>query len=469
EQRVEDQHQLYSILLMVLLFLSLLTTLTAWRLKVKQVRFLHETGLSMFYGGVMGVLIRYTSMPSETAIAYTFPINITNRTTPSTFYVQDNNITYAYKLSATYRNETPELPISELVDRVGFDPEVFFYVLLPPIIFYAGYDLRQKHFFSNFGSILMFAVIGTTISCFVIGGIMYAFVSKIQVINGFDFIDCLLFGAMISATDPVTVLAVFHDLHVDSKLYVLVFGESVLNDAVAIVLYRSILAYSPYSAEGVDTFNAAGFFRSVGVFLGIFLGSFAMHFTKLTRIGKYPLLETTIFAMMSYSTFLVAEAMKLTGIVAILFCGIIQSHYTHKNLSLESQKRTKQFFELLNFIAEKFIFSYMGLSVFVFPYHRWNIGFISFAFLAIFAGRLCNIYPLSFILNRVRQNKISCNLQHMMLFAGLRGAIAFALAIRNTSSESRQLMFTTTLMIVFATVIFNGGGTGQMLSLLKIR
>ncbi|RDD41275.1 Sodium/hydrogen exchanger 9 [Trichoplax sp. H2] len=482
ELRVEGQHRMDSVMLMALLFLLLITVLTIWRFKVKRIRFIHETGLAMIYGLIMGALIRYTSHPNQTGLTYTCPVNTTNRTIPSELYVVRDNVTYAYKLSATYNNETPRVPQSQLVDRVVFDPEVFFYVLLPPIIFYAGYDLRRRHFFRNFGSILLFAMIGTTISCFVIGGIMYAFVSRIRSVNGFNFVDCLLFGAMISATDPVTVLAIFHDLHVDSKLYALVFGESVLNDAVAIVLYSSILTYSPYSAEGEGVFDAGALFRSIGIFIGIFVGSFVVicihvllltlinvHITKLTSIKEYPLLETAIFAIMSYSTFLVAEALGLTGIVAILFCGITQSHYTYKNLSDESKKRTKQLFEVFNFLAENFIFSYMGLSFFVFPYHRWYMGFIAFAFLAMFVGRLCNVYPLSFILNRARRSKIGYNLQHMMFFAGLRGAIAFALAIRNTSSESRQLMFTTTLMIVFITVLINGGATTQMLLLLKIR
>jgi NhaP-type Na+/H+ or K+/H+ antiporter len=87
-----------------------------------------------------------------------------------------------------------------------------------------------------------------------------------------SIIPSLLFGSLISATDPVTVLAIFHDLHVDHDLYSLVFGESVLNDAVAIVLFRSV---DEYSGEG-DNFDAGSLFISVGSFIGIFLGSFVL-------------------------------------------------------------------------------------------------------------------------------------------------------------------------------------------------
>ena len=88
---------------------------------------------------------------------------------------------------------------------------------------------------------------------------------------------------------------------------------------------------------------------------------------------------------------------------------------------------------------------------------------------AIFAGRVVNIYILSFILNLGRAKKISFRFQHMLLFAGLRGAIAFALAIRNTQNEERQLIFTTTLIIVMVTVLFNGGLTTLALQCLKIK
>uniref|UniRef100_A0A8C0XDI2 Cation/H+ exchanger transmembrane domain-containing protein n=2 Tax=Castor canadensis TaxID=51338 RepID=A0A8C0XDI2_CASCN len=172
---------------------------------------------------------------------------------------------------------------------------------------------------------------------------------------------------------------------------------------------------------------------------------------------------------MSWSTFLLAEACGFTGVVAVLFCGITQAHYTYNNLSVESRSRTKQLFEVLHFLAENFIFSYMGLALFTFQKHVFSPIFIIGAFVAIFLGRAAHIYPLSFFLNLGRRHKIGWNFQHMMMFSGLRGAMAFALAIRDTASYARQMMFTTTLLIVFFTVWIIGGGTTPMLSWLNIR
>jgi sodium/hydrogen exchanger-like protein 6/7 len=123
--------------------------------------------------------------------------------------------------------------------------------------------------------------------------------------------------------------------------------------------------------------------------------------TKFTRVRDFPLLESALFVLMSYSTFLIAEASELTGnefsvgsevfsffffflgVVAVLFCGICQAHYTYNNLSDDTRIRTKQMFELLNFLAENFIFSYIGVSMFTFPKHHFDplfilTGFVSF-------------------------------------------------------------------------------------------
>uniref|UniRef100_A0A8C8SKS7 Sodium/hydrogen exchanger n=1 Tax=Pelusios castaneus TaxID=367368 RepID=A0A8C8SKS7_9SAUR len=426
--------------------------------------------VSLFPGVLMGVILRYgIHVPSD---VNNVTLSCQVQTSPATLLVNVSGKYYEYTLKGEISpHELNNVQDNEMLRKVTFDPEVFFNILLPPIIFYAGYSLKRRHFFRNLGSILAYAFLGTAISCFVIGSIIYGCVALMKVTGqlggDFYFTDCLLFGAIVSATDPVTVLAIFHELQVDVELYALLFGESVLNDAVAIVLSSSIVAYQP-AGDNSHTFDVTAMFKSIGIFLGIFSGSFAMGaatgVVTFTKLREFPLLETGLFFLMSWSTFLLAEACGFTGVVAVLFCGITQAHYTYNNLSTESQHRTKQLFELLNFLAENFIFSYMGLTLFTFQNHNFNPTFIVGAFLAIFLGRAANIYPLSFLLNLGRRNKIGTNLQHMMMFAGLRGAMAFALAIRDTATYPRQMMFSTTLLIVFFTVWVFGGGTTAMLS-----
>jgi sodium/hydrogen exchanger 8 len=129
---------------------------------------------------------------------------------------------------------------------VMFSPEVFFYALLPPIVFEAGWSLKRKNFFKNLGAICTFAIIGTGISTVIVGYGLYGFAAA-GAIPGVSFgvVESLMFGALISATDPVATLAILGSSHVnaDETLYALVFGESILNDAVAIVLFNTFRGY----------------------------------------------------------------------------------------------------------------------------------------------------------------------------------------------------------------------------------
>ncbi|XP_015982998.1 sodium/hydrogen exchanger 6 isoform X2 [Rousettus aegyptiacus] len=442
EKQAEESHRQDSANLLIFILLLTLTILTIWLFKHRRARFLHETGLAMIYGLLVGLVLRYgIHVPSD---VNNVTLSCEVQSSPTTLLVNVSGKFYEYTLKGEISShELNNVQDNEMLRKVTFDPEVFFNILLPPIIFYAGYSLKRRHFFRNLGSILAYAFLGTAISCFVIGSIMYGCVTLMkvtgQLAGDFYFTDCLLFGAIVSATDPVTVLAIFHELQVDVELYALLFGESVLNDAVAIVLSSSIVAYQP-AGDNSHTFDVTAMFKSIGIFLGIFSGSFAMGaatgvvtalVTKFTKLREFQLLETGLFFLMSWSTFLLAEAWGFTGVVAVLFCGITQAHYTYNNLSTESQHRTKQ--------------------------------------IAIFVGRAANIYPLSLLLNLGRRSKIGSNFQHMMMFAGLRGAMAFALAIRDTATYARQMMFSTTLLIVFFTVWVFGGGTTAMLSCLHIR
>uniref|UniRef100_A0A182K3T6 Sodium/hydrogen exchanger n=1 Tax=Anopheles christyi TaxID=43041 RepID=A0A182K3T6_9DIPT len=470
-------HQIDSLNLLLYTFLLTLTVLTIWLFKHRRVSWLHETGLAVIYGLIVGAIIRYAgtttpiihvsveaepdakfnqSLPPDT-LWLKFPGNLPHGSDQPV----KQNKTYTY----SFRGEIGNVEENEIDLKATFDPEIFFNIILPPIIFHAGYSLKRKYFFRNLGAILMFAIIGTTLSAFLIGALMYGFVQLMPKLkSSFTFLDTLYFGALISPTDPLTILAIFSDMHVDVNLYALVFGESVLNDAVAIVLSGAIQNYGEhYSSNG--EFEGHAFLRSLGDFFSVFalslligasMGCVTAMMTKFTRIRDFPLLESALFVLMSYR------------VVAVLFCGICQAHYTYNNLSDDSRTRTKQIFELLNFLAENFIFSYIGVSMFTFPKHHFDPLFIFTGFMCAAIGRAVNIYPLSALLNIARKPKISWNFQHMLFFAGLRGAMSFALAIRNTVSDARQAMLTTTSLIVITTVIIQGGAANFLLNWLHI-
>uniref|UniRef100_A0A3Q4HKX4 Cation/H+ exchanger transmembrane domain-containing protein n=1 Tax=Neolamprologus brichardi TaxID=32507 RepID=A0A3Q4HKX4_NEOBR len=170
---------------------------------------------------------------------------------------------------------------------------------------------------------------------------------------------------------------------------------------------------------------------------------------------------------MSWSSYLSAEACGLSGIVAVMFCGLSQARYTVLNLSSEGRARIKQLFEVFNFLGEISIFGYMGYILLKFTCHKFEPLFISG--LSVFISRAFNIYPLSFLLNLGRTNKIPCKFQHFMMFAGLRGAVAFRLAVKNTAGEVNRTIFTTTLLMIVFTIWVLGTAADPMLRRLDIR
>uniref|UniRef100_A0A8C7DLY2 Solute carrier family 9 member A6a n=1 Tax=Oncorhynchus kisutch TaxID=8019 RepID=A0A8C7DLY2_ONCKI len=480
ERKVEDNHRQDSADLLIFIMLLTLTILTIWLFKHRRFRFLHETGLAMIYGVLVGVVLRYGIHVPRDISNVTLSCHV--NASPPTLLVNVSGKFYEYTLKGEISaSEISDVQDNEMLRKV--ESQTREKCLLP----HKSWLLSKRvFFFSNLNCCLGGFVQLRQISCLslhisFLSLLMYGCVTLMKQVGQLDgdffFTDCLLFGAIVSATDPVTVLAIFNELQVDVDLYALLFGESVLNDAVAVVLSSSIVSYQP-EGDNSHTFEVMAMLKSFGMFLGVFSGSFALGVATgvmtalisfFTKLRDFQLLETALFFLMSWSTFLMAEACGFTGVVAVLFCGITQAHYTFNNLSPESQDRTKQLFELLNFLAENFIFSYMGLALFTFQNHIFNPTFIVGAFLAVFLGRAANIYPLSFLLNLGRRNKISSNFQHMMMFAGLRGAMTFALSIRDTATYARQMMFTTTLLIVFFTVWVCGGGTTQMLSCQHIR
>ncbi|XP_022622803.1 sodium/hydrogen exchanger 9-like [Seriola dumerili] len=466
-----------AVLVLAAVSLALLTILSVWKLKQFKYRLINETGGAMFYGTLLGLIVRWLSFDRGVHVESLCSCGALN-STPHFLMVNISSHGHCYRHVEELNLRCP--PISTPHKEI-FDLKVLFNLFLPPIIFHGAYTLNQKRFFENMGSVLTFAFLGTIISFITIGACVYGF-TRLMVLLGraadgdFSLTDCLLFGAIMSATDPVSVLGLLSDLHVDPDLHTLLFGESVLNDAVAIVLSHAINTYSQMGAG--HTFNPPAFLHSVGYFLGVLAGSLLLGFiftvitallTKFTRLHESPLVETSVLFLLSWSSFLSAEASGLSGIVAVLFCGLSQARYTIHNLSSEGRARTKQLFEVFNFLGEIFIFSYMGYVLLMFPHHVFKALFISGAFLSIFISRACNIYPLSFLLNLGRTNKIPATFQHFMMFAGLRGAVALSLAVRDTSTEVGRTILTTSLLLVCFTIWVLGTAADPMLRCLDIR
>ncbi|VVB00085.1 unnamed protein product [Arabis nemorensis] len=330
-------------------------------------------------------------------------------------------------------------------------------------------SLQPKPFFSNFGAIVTFAIFGTLVASLVTGGLVYLG-GSMYLMYKLPFVECLMFGALISATDPVTVLSIFQELGTDVNLYALVFGESVLNDAMAISLYRTMSLVNRQSSSGES------FLTVVIRFLETFAGSMsAEHLFKYAGLDTENLqnLECCLFVLFPYFSYMLAEGVGLSGIVSILFTGIVMKRYTFSNLSEASQSFVSAFFHLISSLAETFTFIYMGFDI-AMEKHSWShVGFILFSILFIGVARAVNVFGCAYVVNLVRQEhqKIPMKHQKALWYSGLRGAMAFALALQSLHDLPEghgQIIFTATTTIVVVTVLLIGGSTGKMLEALDV-
>jgi sodium/hydrogen exchanger 8 len=303
-------------------------------------------------------------------------------------------------------------------------------------------------------------VFGTLISTFIVGYLVYSIGRLGWIdIDTSSPMEALLFGALISAVDPVATLSIMGspELHCDPLLYSLVFGESVLNDAVSIVLFKVFMGFynakeqskrlqreaadgaagGGGAAEEVGSSSAAiivpGVIKtfvivSIGsVLVGIVIGLVCSYLCRHTKLYRYSEYEVGILFLFAYGSYAFSEALQLSGIMSLFICGIVLSHYNSYNLSPTSQVTAKYFFKSLAVLTEFFVFLYIGMGLFTGIYHQWSLLFSLLCILFCMAARACNIFPLSLIANVARQKKVPWNMQCVMWFAGLRGAISFAL------------------------------------------
>jgi sodium/hydrogen exchanger-like protein 6/7 len=208
--------------------------------------------------------------------------------------------------------------VSSVLDTVSFDYQMFFNLLLPPIILSAGYELHQGNFFRHIGTILTFAFAGTFISATVLGIILYVWTWIALDGLKINFVEAMSVGATLSATDPITILAIFNTYKVEPKLYTIIFGESILNDAIAIVLFETAQKYK----DGAESLTIISLFEAVGIFFAVFFGSLfigvmvgigASLMLKFTYVRRFPKTESCLIILIAYATYFLSNAIHMSG------------------------------------------------------------------------------------------------------------------------------------------------------------
>ncbi|XP_055003506.1 sodium/hydrogen exchanger 3 isoform X2 [Sorex araneus] len=340
-------------------------------------------------------------------------------------------------------------------------PTVFFFYLLPPIVLDAGYFMPNRLFFGNMGSILLYAVLGTVWNAATTGLSLYGvFRSGLMGDLNSGLLDFLLFGSLIAAVDPVAVLAVFEEVHVNEVLFIVVFGESLLNDAVTVVLYNvfeSFVTLGGDNVTGVDCVKGIVSFFVVslgGTLVGVafaFLLSLVTRFTKHVRI-----IEPGFVFVISYLSYLTSEMLSLSAILAITFCGICCQKYVKANISEQSATTVRFTMKMLASGAETIIFMFLGISAVDPLIWKWNTAFVLLTLVFISVYRAIGVVLQTWILNRYRMVQLELIDQVVMSYGGLRGAVAFALVVLldEKKVKEKHLFVSTTIVVIYFTVIF---------------
>ncbi|XP_062343292.1 Na(+)/H(+) exchanger beta-like [Osmerus eperlanus] len=352
------------------------------------------------------------------------------------------------------------------------DSKLFFLYLLPPIILDAGYFLPIRPFTDNMGTILMFAVVGTLWNTFFLGGMMYA-VCQLEgspYLSQVDLLSCLLFGSIVSAVDPVAVLAVFEEIHINELLHILVFGESLLNDAVTVVLYHLFEEFADVGFVTVlDAVLGVACFLVValgGLLVGAIYGllaAFTSRFTSHTRV-----IEPLFVFLYSYMAYLSAEVFHLSGIMSLIACGVVMRPYVEANVSHKSYTTIKYFLKMWSSVSETLIFIFLGVSTVAGP-HTWNWTFVIVTVILCLVSRVMGVVGLTFIINKFRIVKLTKKDQFIVAYGGLRGAIAFSLGYLLTNHKMRNLFLTAIITVIFFTVFVQGMTIRPLVDLLAVK
>ncbi|XP_025788536.1 sodium/hydrogen exchanger 2 [Puma concolor] len=338
--------------------------------------------------------------------------------------------------------------------------DVFFLYLLPPIVLDAGYFMPTRPFFENIGTIFWYAVVGTLWNSIGIGVSLFG-ICQIEAfgLSDITLLQNLLFGSLISAVDPVAVLAVFENIQVNEQLYILVFGESLLNDAVTVVLYNLFKSFCQMKTiETIDVFAGIANFFVVGiggVLIGIFLGFIAAFTTRFTH--NIRVIEPLFVFLYSYLSYITAEMFHLSGIMAITACAMTMNKYVEENVSQKSYTTIKYFMKMLSSVSETLIFIFMGVST-VGKNHEWNWAFVCFTLAFCLIWRALGVFVLTQVINWFRTIPLTFKDQFIIAYGGLRGAICFALVFLLPAAvfPRKKLFITAAIVVIFFTVFILG-------------
>jgi CPA1 family monovalent cation:H+ antiporter len=352
------------------------------------------------------------------------------------------------------------VPIKEVAGNAQLlTPEVIFVLFLPALLFESALNIEISHLRQNFWPIVLLAIIGVAAATAITG-------FAVHHLFGLPILTALLFGALISATDPISVIALFRDLGVSKRLAVIVEGESLFNDGTAAVAFQLILA-------GILTnqFDALTGFRQFlvvlfgGIIVGLLIGYAA---SKITELVDEPRIEITLTTLVAYGSYLAAEHIHVSGVIATVVAGLVVGNYgAHSGMSPRTRVSVWSFWEYVAFLINSLVFLLIGIEVHVAQIFEswWSI---LIATGAVLLGRLLVVYVLSPLSGRFGE-PIPNRWNPVLVWGGLHGSVSIALALSLPMNfPHRSTILTLCFGVVAFSIVVQGLTMKPLLKLLGI-
>jgi len=351
----------------------------------------------------------------------------------------------------------------QVLAPIHLTKELLFAVVLPGLIFEAAFHLPADRFWSDKLTIVSLAVPGVVAAILLTAAVIYPVANGLHFIDGFGFVYALVFAAVIAATDPIAVVGLFKSLGAPKRLSVLVEGESLLNDGTGVVLFTLVLAIAqgqPFTWSGavLEFVKAVGMGALVGGAFG-YLGS------KITARLDEPMVEITLTVIAAYGSFVVAEQLHFSGVIATVVAGLLFGNYgaTH-GMSATTRVAVESFWEYLAFALNSLVFLLIGLEVSL-PALLASWPAILVAYAAVLVSRAVVVFGMSRLLGFTRE-KMPRGWPTVVTWSGLRGALSMVLVL----GLPRDLPFRELLVnMTFGVVVLSILGQGLTMPLLMRR